>query len=216
MSDRGQKLTPALLLNAYAGGVFPMAQSAEDPELYWFDPPLRGVIPLQSFHVPKNLRKRVRRGGFEVTVDQAFEDVLMLCAARPETWINEQIHQLYTALFASGFCHSVEVWMEGELVGGLYGVALGGAFFGESMFSTRADASKIALVYLMARLKHGGFSLLDTQFVTDHLRRFGAHEIPRAEFHIALRRALRRSADFERLTADLPPQEVLQLSTQTS
>ena len=216
MSDRGTKLTPGLLLNAYAEGVFPMAQSADDPEIHWFDPPFRGVLPLDKFHIPKSLAKRVRRTDYRISVDCAFDQVLDGCAARDETWINEEIRRLYKALFNIGFCHSVEVWMEGDLAGGLYGVSLGGAFFGESMFSSRTDGSKLALVHLMARLRVGGFTLVDTQFVTDHLRRFGAREIPRASYHQALTRAIGLEAEFERMAPDLPVQEVLQLSTQTS
>ena len=216
MSDRGQKLTPAFLLNAYAEGVFPMAQSADDPEIYWFDPPLRGVLPLDAFRVSKSLAKRMRRADYRVTTDQAFDKVLDGCASRNETWINDRIRELYGALFKLGFCHSVEVWMEDDLAGGLYGVSLGAAFFGESMFSARTDGSKIALVHLMARLKAGGYALVDTQFVTDHLLRFGATEIPRRAYLETLYRAVRSDADFDRLPADLSPQEILQLSTQTS
>lgn len=216
MSDRRVELTPGLLLNAYAEGVFPMAQSADDPEIFWFDPALRGVLPLEKFHIPRSLAKRVRRPDYRVSVDRAFNAVLDGCAAREETWINDEIRRLYNALFEIGFCHSVEVWMEGELAGGLYGVSLGGAFFGESMFSARTDGSKLALVHLMARLRYGGYMLVDTQFVTDHLRRFGAREIPRSAYHQALNRAIGLEADFLKMPADLPPQEVLQLSTQTS
>lgn len=216
MSDRGAELTPALLLNAYAEGVFPMAQSADDPEIFWFNPALRGVLPLDAFHVPKSLAKRMRRGDFEVTTNRAFEAVLDGCADRSETWINERIRRLYSALFANGYCHSVEVWMDGELAGGLYGVSLGAAFFGESMFSAREDGSKIALVYLMARLRAGEYQLVDTQFVTDHLRRFGAREISRAAYRRALRNAIASPADFNAMPEDLAPQDVLQLSTQTS
>ena len=216
MSDRRLKLTPSMLLNAYAQGIFPMAQSADDPEIDWYDPLLRGVLPLNAFHVPKSLAKRMRRRDYIVTTDQAFADVLEGCAARSETWINGRIRELYSALFQAGFCHSVEVWMEGRLVGGLYGVSLGAAFFGESMFSAKTDASKIALVHLMARLKVGGYQLLDTQFVTDHLKRFGAAEILREDYRRALYSAVRVEADFHRLPAGAAPQEVLQLSTQTS
>ena len=216
MSDRGRKVTPAVLLNAYAQGVFPMAQSADDPDIQWFDPPLRGILPLPGFHVPRSLAKRLRRRDYRVTIDQAFDAVLDGCANRSETWINDRIRQLYGALFRSGFCHSVEVWMGERLAGGLYGVSLGAAFFGESMFSAQTDGSKIALVHLMARLKAGGYQLVDTQFVTDHLERFGAIEIPRTHYKEALHHAVRADADFNRLGHDLPPQDVLQLSTQTS
>lgn len=216
MSDRGLEISPTLLLNAYAAGVFPMSDSADDPEIYWVDPAIRGVLPMDELHVPKSLRKRMQRGDFEVTVNRAFAQVLDGCADRPETWINDKIRQLYMALHDYGYCHSVEVWMEGALAGGLYGVTLHGAYFGESMFSSRPDASKVALVYLVARLRAGGFTLLDTQFVTDHLRRFGAREISRAAYHRQLENALELNAEFLRLDPEASPQEVLQLSTQTS
>lgn len=216
MSDRSIELTPTLLLNAYGAGVFPMADSADDPEIYWVDPAYRGVLPLDAFRPPKSLAKRLRRADFAVTLNRDFDAVIAGCADREETWINDQILELYAALHEYGYAHSVEVWMDGELAGGLYGVTLGGAYFGESMFSRRTDASKIALVYLVARLKVGGFRLLDTQFVTEHLRRFGATEIKRSEYHAQLERALEMDAEFLRLDAETPPQEVLQLSTQTS
>lgn len=216
MSDRSLELTPTLLLNAYAAGVFPMADSADDPEIFWVDPALRGVLPLDSLHVPKSLQKRLRRADFDVTVNRAFDQVLKGCANRDETWINERIRELYVSLHEFGYGHSVEVWIDGELAGGLYGVALGGAYFGESMFSRRPDASKIALVHLVARLRVGGFQLLDTQFVTDHLRRLGAREISRAAYHRRLSGALDADAEYLRLDPGLPPHEVLQLATQKS
>ena len=216
MSNRRIELSPTLLLNAYAAGVFPMADSADDPDVYWVDPAFRGVLPFNAFHVPKSLAKTLRKGAFTVTVNRAFEAVLDGCADRSETWINDKIRELYGALHEYGYCHSVEVWYDGELAGGLYGVTLGAAYFGESMFSRSPDASKIALVYLVARLRQGGFTLLDTQFVTDHLRRFGATEIPRAAYHRRLSRAIDRDAEFLALDPELPPYEVLQLSTQTS
>lgn len=217
MSDRTQHLdlTPALLLRAYAAGVFPMAESAESDEILWIDPELRGIIPLSRFHVPKSLAKKMKKGGFRVDVDLDFEGVINGCAGRETTWINDDIRRLYIALFRMGYAHSVEVRIENQLVGGLYGVKLGGAFFGESMFSDAPDASKIALVYLMARLKAGGFRLLDTQFVTDHLARFGARAILRKRYQDLLEMAISRPADFE-AAGDLTPQEALQLSTQTS
>lgn len=199
-------LTPDILLQAYAAGIFPMAESADDPELFWVDPKRRGVLPLDGLHVPRRLRRTLRRGVFSVRVDTAFEAVLRGCAesseTRPTTWINEEIVYLYTALFAGGAAHSVECWHEGELVGGLYGVSLGGAFFGESMFSRVSDASKVALVHLVARLRLGGYRLLDTQFVTPHLAQFGVIEISRARYHRLLAQALRQRAVFVR---DLPP-----------
>lgn len=210
------EITPTLLLRAYAAGVFPMAQSAEAEEIFWVDPKRRGILPLDGFHVPKSLRKRVRRGDFRVTVDLAFEEVMEGCAGREETWINPEIRDLYGTLHRLGYANSLEVWMDGRLAGGLYGVRLGAAFFGESMFSVVPDASKIALVWLVARLKAGGFTLLDTQFVTEHLRRFGALEVPRARYHQMLETALARSADFYSLPDDASAELVLQLSTQTS
>ncbi len=217
MSDRTQQLdlTPALLLRAYAAGVFPMAESAESDEILWIDPELRGIIPLNRFHVPKSLAKRMKQGGYRVDVDLDFEGVINGCAGRETTWINDDIRRLYIALFRMGYAHSVEVRIENQLVGGLYGVKLGGAFFGESMFSDAPDASKIALVYLMARLKAGRFRLLDTQFVTDHLARFGARAILRRRYQDMLEVAISSPADFE-AAGDLSPQEALQLSTQTS
>jgi len=188
------EITPQVLLKAYACGIFPMAESAEDSALYWIEPERRGILPLERVHVPKSLARTIRRGGFEVRIDNDFEGVIEGCAAprpgRRSTWINGRIRSLYRDLFALGHCHTVEVWRDGELVGGLYGVHLGRAFFGESMFSTERDASKIALVYLIARLKYGGFTLLDTQFVTGHLARFGAIEVSRQEFQCLLEGAL--------------------------
>lgn len=216
MSNRRLELSPTMLLNAYAAGVFPMADSADDPEIYLVDPAFRGVIPFESFHVSRSLAKTIRRRAFEVTVNRCFEDVLDGCAAREETWINAKIRALYTSLHEFGYAHSVEVWMEGELAGGLYGVTLGGAYFGESMFSARRDGSKIALVYLMARLRAGGYTLVDTQFVTEHLRGFGAVEITRSAYHRRLAAALDRDADFLTLDPETPAHEVLQLTTQKS
>ncbi len=210
------EITPALLLHAYACGVFPMAESAEDPELFWVDPERRGVLPLDGLHVGRSLRKAFLGGGFEIRVDSDFEGVLRGCSERPETWINASIARLYRDLHRMGHVHSVEIFVDGALGGGLYGVSLGGAFFGESMFSRTPDASKLALVALVARLRHGGFELLDTQFVTDHLRRLGCVEIDRAVYHRRLRRAIAQEADFNALPADASPQRLLQLSTQTS
>lgn len=194
------RLTPEILLAAYAGGVFPMAETADDPELFWVDPRRRGILPLDAFHVPRRLRRVVRHGGFDIRCDTAFEDVIRGCAEatekRPNTWINEEIVQLYAALFARGAAHSVESWFEGMLVGGLYGVSLGAAFFGESMFSRVSEASKVALVHLVARLRLGGYRLLDTQFLTAHLTRFGGIEISRARYHRLLAEALAYRASF--------------------
>jgi leucyl/phenylalanyl-tRNA--protein transferase len=194
------EITPEVLLKAYACGIFPMAESAEDPGLYWIEPELRGVLPLEEFHISDRLARTVKSDRFEIRVDADFEAVIDGCAApaagRAKTWINGRIRRLYRELFEVGRCHTVECWRGGRLVGGLYGVRLNGAFFGESMFHTETDASKVALVHLVARLKRGGFRLLDTQFVTDHLRRFGAVETPRRDYHRLLERALRVEADF--------------------
>lgn len=200
-----RQLTSDLLIRAYASGIFPMARSRDDRQLYWVDPERRGILPLDALHVSKSLRKTLRSGPFEIRCDTAFERVMRLCGetteTRRETWINDDIIRLFVELFRLGFAHSVETWTEGELVGGLYGLALGGAFFGESMFSRRTDASKVALVHLVARLRAGGYVLLDTQFVTDHLNRFGTTEIPRAEYHRRLGKALEAKASFDPLAA---------------
>jgi leucyl/phenylalanyl-tRNA--protein transferase len=187
-----------MLLSAYAQGLFPMAERRDDPTLYWVSPELRGVIPLDDFHVPHRLARTVRSGRFTVTSDKAFGRVMEECAtARPgreESWINAEILRLYCALAASGHAHSVECWRDGKLAGGLYGVMLGAAFFGESMFSNERDASKVALAALVEILKRGGFTLLDTQFLTPHLARFGAREIPRGQYLLLLEDAIRRAA----------------------
>ncbi len=219
MSDR--KITPELLLNAYASGVFPMADSREDDELFWVDPPERGVLPLDGFHIPRSLRKLVRQDRFSVTANKCFKDVVRACAApaygRQNTWISEQIETLYADLHAHGFAHSVECWANGRLVGGLYGVSLAGAFFGESMFHLETGASKVALVHLVARLIQGNYQLLDTQFGTEHLAQFGVIEITRQEYHKRLDAALRvTNADFHRLSSELSGDAILQLTTQTS
>ena len=192
------RLTPEILLRAYAEGLFPMAERRDDPLLYWVSPEKRGIIPLDGFHVPRRLARTVRASPFTVTSDRAFIDVMKACAApapgRPDSWINDEILRLYTALHAGGHAHSIECWQDGELAGGLYGVRLGAAFFGESMFSRRRDASKVALVHLVDGLKRGGFTLLDTQFITSHLARFGAIEIPRERYLLKLQDALNREA----------------------
>ncbi|MBS7540234.1 leucyl/phenylalanyl-tRNA--protein transferase [Ancylobacter lacus] len=194
------EITPEVLLKAYACGIFPMAESADDPGLYWIEPERRGVIPLDDFVISRRLARTVRSDRFEVRIDHDFEAVLDGCAqpaeGRSKTWINARIRKLYLDLHARGHGHSVEAWEAGELVGGLYGVRLGRAFFGESMFHRNRDASKVALVHLVARLKRGGFTLLDTQFVTDHLRSFGAIEVSRRSYHQLLANALEGVADF--------------------
>lgn len=196
------RLTPDILLKAYQSGIFPMAESADDPELFWVDPERRGIIPLDEFHVPRRLRRVVRQERFEVRVDSDFAATLAACAEatekRPNTWINGEIVRLYTALHARDNAHSVECWLDGRLVGGLYGVSIGGAFFGESMFSRVADASKVALVHLVALMRVGGFRLLDLQFVTPHLAQFGAVEIPRVQYRRLLAEALRYRCVFPR------------------
>jgi leucyl/phenylalanyl-tRNA--protein transferase len=211
--DVAIEITPDVLLKAYACGIFPMAESADDPALYWIEPQSRGILPLDGVHVPKRLARTIRSGVFDMRIDTDFRGVIEGCAAsrpgRRSTWINGRIRSLYGALFAQGHCHTVETWRDGRLVGGLYGVALGGAFFGESMFSTETDASKVALVYLVARLIAGGFSLLDTQFVTDHLKQFGTIELDRADFHRALEEAIRRPGQFKVLDPSASPDAVL-------
>ena len=220
--DADFEITPEVLLKAYACGIFPMAESADDPSLFWVEPERRGILPLDRFHVPRRLARTVRADRFQVRVDTAFDQVLDACATpapgRRKTWINARIRRLYRELFARGHCHSVEAWREGKLVGGLYGVKLKRAFFGESMFHRETDASKVCLVHLVARLKAGGFALLDTQFLTEHLATFGAIEIEPAEYQRRLGDALEGDADFYRL----PPEAaiaggvILQSVSQTS
>jgi leucyl/phenylalanyl-tRNA---protein transferase len=201
-------ITPEVLLKAYACGIFPMAESADDPALYWIEPEERGVIPLGNFHMPARLARTVRMTAFTVLVDHDFDAVIDGCAEpkrdRARTWINERIRRIYRALYEAGHCHSVEVYDGDNLVGGLYGVSLGRAFFGESMFHRARDASKIALVHLVARLKAGGYMLLDTQFVTDHLRTFGAFEVPKRRYHRLLEEAIIGDADFGALPTNRP------------
>ena len=209
-------ITPQILLKAYAAGIFPMAESADDSALYWIEPELRGVIPLDTFHVPRSLAKQVRRRIFEIRIDSDFAGVIDGCAERTgerrSTWINGRIRALYLQLHKMGFCHSVECWQDGRLVGGLYGVRIGAAFFGESMFSRQRDASKVALVHLVARLNAGRFRLLDAQFMTDHLKRFGAEEVGREAYHLLLEPALGADADVAACARDDDPDEVLRLA----
>ena len=214
-------LSADVVLLGYVRGVFPMAKARDDPRVYFVDPDMRGILPLQGFHVPRRLRRQVRRGTYDIRFDTAFEDVIDACAAptpsRPDSWINPAIRNLYLELGGRGFLHTVEAWCGGELVGGLYGIALRRAFFGESMFSRADNASKIALVHLVARLRAGGFSLLDIQFLTDHLRQFGALEIPRQRYRVLLDAALREPADFCGAVDDpLSLERVLQSSSQIS
>jgi leucyl/phenylalanyl-tRNA--protein transferase len=202
------EITPEVLLRAYACGIFPMAESADDPTLFWVEPETRGVIPLDGFHVSSRLARTVRSDAFIVTVDTAFKAVIAGCAApeagRDDTWINQRIRDLYVGLHEIGHAHSVEVWQNDDLVGGLYGVSLGRAFFGESMFHRARDASKIALVHLVARLKAGGYRLLDAQYVTAHLTTFGAVEVPKRRYHRMLEEALVGEGDFATLALDRP------------
>ncbi|MDG2032578.1 MAG: leucyl/phenylalanyl-tRNA--protein transferase [Rhodospirillales bacterium] len=217
-------LTPDIILRAYAAGVFPMAESRDDPELFWVDPDMRGLLPLDQFHVSRSLKKVVRRGVFEIRYDTAFQSVVLACAesnaGRDNTWINDKIVTHYCALHQMGYAHSVECWRNERLVGGLYGLSLGGAFFGESMFSKETDASKVALVYLVTRLLVGGYRLLDTQFVTNHLKQFGAIEISRRNYHGLLEDALSHKGNFYRDISDEEEEGVLsgvlQSRTQTS
>ena len=196
----GHRIPPDLLLKAYASGVFPMAESAEDPEVFWVRPETRGVIPLDAFHVPRSLAKTIRRGVFSIDVDRDFDGVIDGCAqsreARPSTWINGPIREAYGKLFDRGHCHTVEARRDGLLVGGLYGVTLGRTFFGESMFSRETDASKVCLVALVERLRERGFVLLDTQFTTEHLKRFGAIDVPRRKYEKLLANAIAGEAVF--------------------
>lgn len=189
-------LTPALMLRAYAAGIFPMSEGADDPTVFWVDPQRRGVFPLNGFHTSKSLRKTIARGGFEIRLNTDFAGVVDGCAGREPTWINAELLSCYMALHAQGVAHSVEVWDEAGLAGGVFGITLGGAFFGESMFSRRTNGSKLALAHLVHRLHVGGFTLFDTQFVTDHLESLGAVEIPRAVYRAELGRALLLQSDF--------------------
>lgn len=220
-----QKLTPELLLRGYAAGIFPMAESRDDPGVFWVDPQVRGILPLDAFHVSRRLKKTIRGGAFEVRQDTAFAKVLRMCGEsgknRRGTWINATIEDAVNELFGMGFAHSIETWRDGKLVGGLYGVALGGGFFGESMFSRFRDASKVALTHLVARLRMGGFTLLDVQFITDHLRQFGAYEIPARAYLEQLQDALKVQGAFlgdvsASKVSDALEDLFLQSSTQTS
>lgn len=215
MSDTG-RLSPELVLHAYAAGVFPMADGRDSAEVHWIDPRHRGVFPLDGFHISRSLRRRIRSGGFTVRFDSAFDGVVDACAARDETWINAPIAEVYDALFRTSFAHSAEVWEADLLIGGVYGVSIGAAFFGESMFSARRDASKIALAYLIDRLRVAGYRLFDTQFLTPHLASLGAVEITRDEYHRQLRAALARDADFHAPGPVPDAAQILQRMTQTS
>ncbi len=207
------EITPDVLLRAYACGIFPMSEGADDPTIFWIEPEHRGIIPLDGFRVSSRLARTVRSDAFRVTVDTVFAQTIAECAApqpgREDTWINSRIRDLYTALHRLGHCHSVEVWSGDDLVGGLYGVSLGRAFFGESMFHRARDTSKVALVHLVARLIAGGYTLLDTQFVTEHLRSFGAVEVSRRRYRALLDEAMKGSADFFALPRTVTGAEAL-------
>ncbi|MEO0937142.1 MAG: leucyl/phenylalanyl-tRNA--protein transferase [Pseudomonadota bacterium] len=208
-------LTPALLLRGYASGIFPMAEGRDDPEVFWVDPRRRGVLPLDGFHMSRSLRRRMRRTPWTLSINVDFDAVVAGCADRAETWINDEINRLYRDLHDLGHAHSVEVWEGGRLMGGTYGVTLGQAWFGESMFSRATDASKVALAACVDRLRRAGFSLFDTQFLTAHLASLGGQEISRAAYHARLRDALEADADFTAPPA-ASPQDVVQRMTQTS
>ena len=200
-------LTPAQLLTGYARGVFPMAESADDDRLYWFDPPMRGVLPVGGVHVARSLRRDLRRGGWSAHLDGDFATVVAACADRETTWINAPLADLYQALHGAGYAHAIEIRHDGQFAGGLFGVTLGGAFFGESMVSARENGSRMALWWLSAHLKRCGFTLFDTQFLTPHLARMGGIEIPRKTYHTRLTAALRRKADIR--AKPLPSAEAL-------
>ena len=189
-------ITPEILLKGYANGIFPMAESREDPEIFWVDPKKRGILPLNKFHISRSLARTMRQSKWTLTTDKAFEAVVSGCADRTDTWINSEIRHLYSELYVSKHAHSIEVWEDTNLVGGIYGVVLGAAFFGESMFSHRANASKMALAGCIDRLQRAGYLLFDTQFLTDHLASLGAIEVTRAHYHRLLYAALIQTADF--------------------
>ena len=201
-------LTPERVLTAYTRGIFPMSEARDDPGLFWVDPEKRGVIPLDSFHVSRSLKRKILQERYQIRVDSDFEGVLNGCADREETWINDRIVEIYLALFRKGHAHSVEVWDGEDLVGGTYGVSLQAAWFGESMFSRVTDASKIALTYLVSRLRVGGFKLFDTQFLTDHLASLGAIEISRVSYQQALQDALEVEANFHRQSLEVSGDQV--------
>lgn len=214
--DTPPSLTPILLLQGYRAGVFPMSESRDDPTVFWVDPRRRGILPLDGFHISRSLRRTMRQSNLNVTADLDFEGVVLGCADREETWINDTIFKLYLQLHQMGLAHSVEVWEDGDLVGGVYGVCLGGAFFGESMFSTRTDASKVALLFAIDRLKTRGYRLFDTQFITPHLSSLGAIEVSREDYHRQLEAALDKNCSFGRIGDMGSPDQLLQRNTQTS
>lgn len=214
--DLSAQLTPDMMLQAYAAGIFPMAEGRDDPRLFWVDPRHRGVVPLNGFHISRSLARRLRRDDYRVTLNHGFDDVVHACAARPETWINDPLRRLYSALHDMGHAHSIEVHGPDGLIGGVFGLTIGGAFFGESMFSAARDGSKIALAYLTDHLRACGFSLFDTQFITPHLASLGAVEIPRADYRRRLSRAINRTARFGAAALPATGYGLLQRNTQTS
>ena len=220
VEDAFFEITPQVLLKAYACGIFPMSESADDPGLFWVEPELRGVLPLDQFHIPRSLKKSMRRSGFEFHIDRKFDAVLDACAEetgdRPSTWINKRIKSLYSQLHEMGNAHSFEAWQDGELVGGLYGVRLGSAFFGESMFSRVTDASKATLVFLVQQMRENRFLLLDTQFTTPHLERFGVIEIPRDTYQMQLEEALQTTSNFAAYEGGATSDSILQSFNQIS
>ncbi len=215
MTDEPLALTPELLLQAYAAGIFPMGNEDNAQELYWVDPHERGIIPLDGLHISRSLRKTIRRGDFDIRIDHDFLGTMRDCAAREETWINDTILDLYNALHKRNAAHSVEIWRDGQRIGGLYGVSIGAVFFGESMVSHAPDASKIALVWLVARLRAGGYRLLDTQFTTSHLESMGGVGISRAQYHKLLHSALDTRADFHALENGASMETILRLAQPT-
>lgn len=214
------KLSAEVLIEAYRLGFFPMASSRDSGDVMWVRPEFRGIFPLDQFRVSRSLAKILRQDRFQVTINKAFAEVMAGCAestpGREETWINDEITKVYGDLHRAGGAHSVECWQDGKLVGGLYGVSLRGAFFGESMFSRASNASKVALCHLVGRLKLSGYSLLDTQFLTDHLASLGAVEVPEAEYQLLLAEALKGSGDFRGLPPQMPGSSIWQAITQTS
>lgn len=211
-----ETLDPALLLRAYAAGIFPMAETRDSTALHWIDPNERGIFPLDGFHISRSLRRAIRRTDYEARFNTDFEGVMRACAARETTWINDTILDLYCELHRRGHAHSQEIWQDGRLVGGVYGITLGSAYFGESMFSRKRDTSKIALAWLIDRLRRTGFTLFDTQFITPHLESLGAIEISRDDYHRRLQAAIKTPADIAALAAPQTRHSVLQRSTQTS
>lgn len=216
MTDPSPGLTPEIVLRAFATGIFPMAESRDDPDLFWVDPRQRGILPIDGFHVSRSLARRIRRDDYHVTLNTDFDAVVACCADRPETWINDALLGIYSQLHELGHAHSLEIRQQGELTGGVYGISLGGAFFGESMFSRRRDGSKLALAHLVDHLRRCGFVLFDTQFITSHLASLGAREISRASYRARLADAIELPADINRYPVTRDAHWVIQRSTQTS